>query len=289
MQNINGKTKLYGLIANPVEHTKSPLIHNGISDLLGINSVYLPFLVKDSLEEAINGAKALNIQGLNVTIPYKQDVIKYLDEIDQEAKEIGAVNTIIIKNDKLIGYNTDARGLARDCKRQGVSFDNKNVCILGAGGAANAVAILCAKSNVNKLYIVNRTMSKAETLRDMIRMYYKSLDITCLSYDDIYKIDDIDICVQTTSLGMSPYIDRSPIDNNEFFEKLEVVVDIVYNPRQTKFLKDAAKHGVMIINGLGMLYYQAVEAYEIWNDIVISDQDIEIGYLALQDNVYSCN
>ena len=160
---IDGKTRTCGLIGNPVEHTLSPMIHNTLAKLSGHNLVYVPFPVEPgSLDKAIAGAGALNLLGLNVTVPYKSEVIRSLREIDDLARNIGAVNTLVKTDDGYKGYNTDMEGLYRAMTSEGVKIAGEQIVLLGAGGAARAVAYLCAVKGADKVYMLNRTLSKAE-------------------------------------------------------------------------------------------------------------------------------
>lgn len=287
MNNINGKTKTIGLIGNPVEHTLSPFIHNMLAEKMKLNTVYVPFHVKNgNLKEAISGASALGILGTNVTVPYKVDVMPYIDELQERAKIIDAVNTIKFINGRRYGYNTDADGLLTSCKRAGISLMNKTICILGAGGAARSVAVMCAEEKAKKIIIVNRTVEKAQELKLAILNYF-NIEIQVLGYDAIKSQSEVDVCFQTTSIGMYPNSDVTPIDDENFFKGLRWAVDIIYNPSETKFLSLAKASGVSILNGLGMLYFQAVKAYEIWNDIEIPDAILEECLNQFTDYVYS--
>lgn len=269
VKNINGKTNVYSVIGYPVTHSFSPLIHNTLAKLLNDNIVYVPFEVKpDGLKEAIEGAWELGIKGLNVTIPHKQEVIKYLCAIDIFAEQIGAVNTLKYTKEGYKGYNTDVYGLSECLENRGVVLENKNVVLLGAGGAAKSAAIMSASQNVKKLYIINRTINNADNIALNIKRHY-NINIDVLSYDEINKIKYIDVCIQTTPVGMTPNINETPIQNKDFFSKVKVAIDIIFNPWQTLFLKEAEIEGCEIINGFDMLYFQAVKSYEIWHNIQI--------------------
>jgi shikimate dehydrogenase len=288
MNNVDGKTKVFGLIGNPVEHTLSPFIHNTLANKLGINMIYVPFHVeKDYIKHAFNGLKSLNIKGVNVTVPYKVEMFNLLQSIDEKAMKIGAVNVVNIDSNKnLHGFNTDADGLLKSCVRAGINIQDKPACIIGAGGAARAVSIMCAEENVSSIVIVNRTVSKAQELKQLINKYY-NIEVTVLSYDEIDKISNIYTCFQTTSVGMHPNINSSTIEDANFFRDCEWAVDLVYNPSKTKFLKLAEDKGTKILNGLGMLYYQAVAAFEIWNDIKVNDKILDECIKILENFVYN--
>jgi shikimate dehydrogenase len=289
MYNIDGKTKIYGLIANPIEHTKSPFIHNMLGSSLGINMVYVPFLVSHGrLEAALNGFKAANIKGFNITIPYKVEIMDYLDHVDERAKKIGAVNTVKIIDDRLIGYNTDADGLYRSCIQHGIAFKGKTVGIIGAGGAAKAVAIMCADEGVKKIIIVNRTISKANSIKSVIDEFY-DLEVETLTMDQISSVGPLDICFQTTPIGTYPNVNECVIKEPDFFDKIEYAIDLIYNPSETLFLKEAKKKNTCVINGSDMLYYQAVKAFELWNDIEISDEIIKQCLIKFNEHIYKRN
>lgn len=269
IKNINGKTNVYSVIGCPVSHSFSPLIHNTLAELLGDNIVYVPFEVKpDGLKKAIEGAWELGVKGLNITIPHKQEVIKYLCAIDIFAEQIEAVNTLKYTKEGYKGYNTDVYGLSECLKNRGVVLENKNVVLLGAGGAAKSAAIMSASQNVKKLYIINRTINNADNIALNIKRHY-NINIDVLSYDEINKINDIDVCIQTTPVGMTPNIQETPIQNKDFFSKIKIAIDIIFNPWQTLFLREAELSGCKIINGFDMLFFQAVKSYEIWHNIQI--------------------
>ena len=275
-KSITGKTKLIGLIGNPIEHTISPQLHNTISGMLDIKLTYVPFRVNpEDLEYAVKGLKALNFLGFNVTVPYKKDVMKYLDENTREALLMGAVNTVKNIDGTLYGYNTDAEGFSRSFKEEaGTGFRDKTVLLIGAGGAARSIAVKIAFEGAKKLYIANRTLKKAQELASLINENVKYL-ASSLSYEDkdffdiFYKSD---IIINTTSAGMYPNISESPVDLNTCrFNSNQIVYDVIYNPLKTRFLSEAEKNGCKIINGLGMLLYQGIAAYEIWTGVKLPE------------------
>lgn len=286
MNRITGQTRVLGLIGNPVSHTLSPFIHNHLAAAMNINTVYVPFFVEpEHLQSAIEGAKALHLQGLNVTVPYKLDVMSYLDRLDERAGKIDAVNTIKFKDGLTWGYNTDADGLLRSIERLGLFLEGRSVCILGAGGAARSVAVMCGEQKVKKLILVNRTKKKAFDLaEDMARLF--DMDIDVCGFEDLVEMKAVDTCFQTTSIGLHPDHEASPIEAEAFFKGLQWAVDLIYNPSETKFLQIAAAHGVRTVNGLGMLFYQAVRAYEIWNEITIPEEVAESVLASLTAHVY---
>jgi len=269
VDNINGKTSVYAVIGCPVKHSFSPVIHNTLAKVLEHNLTYNTFEVKpEGLDAAILGAYELGIQGLNVTIPHKQEVMKCLCSIDDLAMQIGAVNTLKYTDKGYKGYNTDAYGLKACLDFQGIKLIDKTVVVIGAGGAARSACIMLAAQKVKKIFIVNRTIEKGNDISENIKKYY-STDVEVLTYEGLDTIDTIDVCIQTTSVGMSPNNEESPIVSSDFFEKVSVAVDIIFNPWKTAFLEDAEKMGCTTINGFDMLYFQAIKSYEIWNDIEI--------------------
>lgn len=257
---INGNTNIVGLIGDPVEHSFSPLMHNVAFKKLGLNYVYIPFNVKkDKLEHAISGASSLSIKGLNVTIPHKINVIKYLDKLDPIAKLIGAVNTIDFN--ELKGYNTDGIGAIKAIEEI-TPIKDKNVLVIGAGGASRAISFYLASNNISSLNILNRNVNKAKSLANDIKI------ISNVNYDSVNEIDkylpDTDILIDTTPVGMSPHNQDKPIVTAEQLHEDLVVNDIVYNPIETSLLKEAKIANAKTVSGLKMLLYQGTESFKIW-------------------------
>ncbi|EHP87092.1 shikimate dehydrogenase [Methanotorris formicicus] len=262
---INAKTKLIGLLGHPVEHSFSPIMHNAAFRDKNLNYVYLAFdVLPENLRYVIDGAKAMGIVGFNVTIPHKIEIMEYLDEIDENAKLIGAVNTIKIENNKAIGYNTDGLGARMALEEEIGKVVDKSIIIYGAGGAARAVAFELAKNN--NIIIANRTIEKAKSLAEEVReklnkteeeVKYSGLDAS---------LDEIDIIINATPIGMYPNVDVEPIVKAEEMHNDMVVMDLIYNPLETVLLKEAKKVGAKTINGLGMLIYQGAIAFEIWTN-----------------------
>ena len=280
---VDGKTKILGVIGDPIEHTFSPAMHNAGLDALNLNYIYLPFHVKeDKLGECIQGAKAMGIQGLNVTIPHKTNVIKHLDDIDSVASMIGAVNTIQFNfnennessnqnNETSVttkGFNTDGYGCVRAIKEK-TSINNKKVTITGAGGAARAVAFQIASSGIDELSILNRNASKAESLANDLEsnLSEAGIDITINSYeiDNLKReLDSSDIFIDTTPIGMYPNVDDKPIASADMLHEELVVNDIVYTPMETSLIKEALKANAEVVYGYKMLLYQGIRSFEIW-------------------------
>lgn len=265
---INGSTKLICLIGQPVEHSFSPSIHNCLFEKYDINSKYICFDVdKDYLKEAVNSIKTLKIKGANVTVPHKVDVMDYLDEIDINANLIGAVNTIKNDNGKLIGYNTDGIGFVNSVIDKGYKIKDKEVMILGAGGAARSIAVEMANNNAKSIEIRNRTLDKAQSIAGCINENFKSIVKTGDTNITKKDLENIDILINTTSLGMSPNVDQIPIDETIKIDKDILVCDIVYNPKETRFLKWAKENELETLGGIDMLINQALEAFYIWTGI----------------------
>ncbi len=258
---IKGSTNIVGLIGHPVEHSFSPPMHNAAFEKLNMDYAYVAFDVNPcDLESAINGAEALNIKGFNVTIPHKIEVMKYLDEIDEIAQLIGAVNTIDFKN--LKGYNTDGIGAVKAIEEV-TSIKNKNVLIAGAGGASRAISFYIAKYGASNLKILNRNVEKAQKLANDVS---NSGLIDNVGSDSINNMDlsDVDILINTTPVGMHPNIDDVPIAQACDMHEDLVVFDAVYNPNETGLLKEAIKADAKPVYGIKMLLYQGAESFEIW-------------------------
>lgn len=264
---ISGKTKLYCIIGNPVEHSLSPVMHNAAFKELNLDFVYVAFTVrKDELKNAIAGARSLQVHGLNVTMPHKTSIMKHLDEIDPTAQFIGAINTVLNVDGKLVGYITDGVGAIKALKENGVSLEGKKLLLLGAGGAAKAIAFHAAQE-VEELKILNRTAQKAEELAEALhKKFDKKVSGNSLSSETIKKeLEDTDILVNATSVGMHPDVNQSLVDSTWLKPDL-CVMDIIYNPLETKLAKDAKSAGAKVISGIEMLVYQGAASFEIWTN-----------------------
>lgn len=274
---IDINTKILGLLGYPLGHSISPLLHNSTIKELGLNYIYLPFQVSEErLLDAIKGLKALNFRGINVTIPYKEKILPFLDSIEPQADRIGSVNTIVNENNFLIGYNTDITGLIRMIKEDG-DFDikGKNVLIIGAGGTARTAGIATLSEGAAAVYILNRTREKGEKLIEEWRKVYPEVvmeagPLESLYYKDLIK--GIDLLIDTTPVGMTPNIDVPPVMDSTYLHSNMLVVDLVYNPEKTSLLKAAEKVGADRINGLGMLLYQGIESFKLWTGYEIEPE-----------------
>ena len=249
---IDASTSLFGLIGNPVAHSLSPVIHNQAFVATECNAVYLAFCVTD-LGAALKSINALHVKGLSVTLPHKVAVLEYLDDIDNRAAKIGAVNTIVNHNGNLTGYNTDCQGAIHALQTR-TTLDGKSVAIIGAGGAARAIGFGLTKV-AEHLTILNRTRKTGEHLAADLQADYCPLD-EC-------RPKRYDILVNATPLGMHPHTDASPIDARSLSKKM-VVMDIVYNPLKTRLLKEAADKGCRTIDGLDMFVFQGAHQFELW-------------------------
>ena len=269
---INGRTKTLAVIGNPIEHTISPTIHNELAKVYNHNLVYVPFWVNEDLEGAVRGAHALHIGGLNVTIPHKTEVLKYVVEVDEFAKRIGAVNTLVPVEGGFKGYNTDIPGLYRGMLSDGVSMEGEEVVVLGAGGAARSVAMLALDKGAKHIYMLNRTLSRAEAIAAEVNALAGSEFVTAMPLTDYPELSGKKyLCIQTTSVGMYPKVDEVIIDDPVFYDMIHTGYDIVYNPYETKFMSLVKEHGGRAYNGIKMLLYQGIIAYELWNDISVSE------------------
>jgi len=264
---ISGKTRICGVIGDPIEHTMSPVMHNAAFKELGLDYIYIAFRVrKEELGKAIQGMSALNIRGLNVTIPHKVAIIPFLDELDPLAQKIGAVNTIVSDDGVLRGYNTDATGFLQALRDKGVEPEGKNIVILGAGGVSRAISFILADRGAN-LVILNRPLELdwAEELAQEISNTFKK-EVNALELDEenlATALEGADVLINATSIGMSPNIDDTLVPAKLLKSSL-VVFDVVYNPTKTRLLREAGAAGAKTIGGLDMLVWQGALAFEKW-------------------------
>ena len=260
---INAKTKVYAILGNPVYHSMSPLIHNAAFKSLSINACYTAFNVTD-LKNAVEGIRALGIGGASVTIPHKIEVLKYLDEVDDLALNIGAVNTIVNKDSKLFGTNSDGQGAHKAIQDAGISLKGKKVLVIGSGGASRAVSFtLASKEALSSLVILGRGKQGPLALCSDIK---KATGCNAIggSMDSIEEhIIDASLIINCSPVGMHPNINESPIDKKNL-ENIPAVFDIVYNPIETLFLKHAKDGGCKTIDGTKMFLNQAIIQFELW-------------------------
>lgn len=258
---VSSTTRLTGLFGHPVAHSKSPQMHNAAFAHLGLDYVYLAFdILPERIEEGVQSIRALNVRGVNVTIPHKVAVIPYLDELSDAARRIGAVNTIVHEQGRLIGHNTDGIGyLAALREETGFVPAGKSVLLLGAGGAARAVATQLALDGAAQITIAARTVERAQELLPALDGLTSS-EAVLLS--EVVPAE-YDLVVNTTPLGMHPHVDELPIDP-ELLRAGQLVSDLIYNPRETRFLREAAARGCRVSGGLGMFIHQGAEAFRLW-------------------------
>lgn len=286
MSEINGYTRTCGLIGNPVEHTLSPVIHNTLAQLTEQDLCYVPLRVneKEALKTAVEGAYALNLLGMNVTVPYKSEVIPFLKEIDPLAERIGAVNTLVRTEGGYKGYNTDMPGLYRAMGVDGVRIEGEPVLILGAGGVARAVAMMLAQKGAKEIILLNRTVEKAQRVADEVNGYAGKDLVSAMALEAYGKLPGKKyLAVQATSVGMHPHDDEAVIEDGAFYEKVHTGYDLIFNPAQTKFMKLTRQYGGKAYNGARMLLYQGVIAYELWTGQTVTDEMAEKVYAAMQN------
>lgn len=271
---INGATKVCGLLAYPVEHSVSPTIHNYLAKKLGINLCYVPLPVKDGdIQTAISGAHSMGFFGMNVSVPYKEKVFSSLPEIDELAQKIGAVNTLVSCTGGFKGYNTDMPGLMRAFDSDGIVVEGRAVVLLGAGGAARAAAYLCGEMKASTLYIVNRSLEKAEQLSLELMKEYPQMKVTALLLKDYDKIKENNLlAIQCTNIGLYPDMEKAVIEDEAFYQKVETAYDLIFNPSETKFMKLAKNQGATGYHGLKMLLYQGIIAFELWNQVSVPEK-----------------
>ncbi|GGE74786.1 shikimate dehydrogenase [Priestia taiwanensis] len=258
--------KIYGVIGYPIGHSMSPVMHNNAFSHHEIDGYYTAFQVHPrDLEDAIKGMKALQIGGFNVTTPHKVHVMDYLDEVDSIAKSIGAVNTIVHLDGKLIGYNTDGIGYVRALQEISGDLKKKRILIVGAGGACRAIFFTLASLGVKHIDIANRTVQRAADLITDCAEQQLSHALTIVEAEQ--QIDKYDIIINTTTVGMHPYTDDIPI-SLDGLRRDSIVSDIIYNPLETKLLKVAHDKGAVIQNGVGMFVYQGALAFEKWTGVM---------------------
>ena len=247
--------KKFLVIGNPIEHSLSPELHNYWIKNNGIDAIYeKQKLNENELEQIISKVKDKKINGVNVTVPFKKKVIPYLDELSFEAQSTQSVNTIYLKDNKVVGHNTDIFGFETSIKKSDYNLNNKEVLILGAGGVVSSIIFALIKMKVSKIKICNRTKEKAENLKKI----YKNLEIINWG-----EVSNFDMIINATSLGLKKEdnlnLDFSSISGNKFF------YDVIYNPGETNFLKTGRKLGSKTLNGKLMFVYQAFSAFTIWH------------------------
>lgn len=266
MLTVSGATRVVGIIGYPVRHSLSPAMQNAAFAACNLDYVYVPFAVAPgNLESGVSGLRSLGLCGFNVTIPHKTEIIRYLDVLDKSAEDAGAVNTVLIDNGRMIGYNTDGDGLVCSLAEDlDFSPSAGTIVIIGAGGAARgAVAALC-RAEAKRIIIVNRTFEKASDLKADVSLRYPDVSIESVHTDELNAkyLPDTSLIVNTTSVGMSG--DRMEFLNLAMLPKSAKVYDMVYSPLITPLIHEASGMGLMVSNGLGMLAAQGERAFSIW-------------------------
>ncbi|WP_422443924.1 shikimate dehydrogenase [Thermoanaerobacterium sp. DL9XJH110] len=266
----SANTKIVGLFGNPLGHTLSPLMQNTAFEICGIDFIYVPFQIKpEDLERAVRNMPVYNFCGANVTMPYKTEVIKYIDEIDELAKAIGAVNTLVVRDNKIIGYNTDGPGFIRSLRNErGIDPRNASFLIIGAGGAARGLAVTLAFEGAKHIFITNRTFEKAEALtRDVNNILNGVAEALPLESHELSRAaESCQVIINTTSVGMYPNTEEMPVAETILRPDL-LVCDVIYNPLKTRLLNTAEKKGCSILTGVGMLVNQGAEAFRLWTGL----------------------
>lgn len=277
MKDITAGTKKLGIIGCPVEHSFSPVMHNYISERMGADYIYAGYHVEpENIGDAVRGMRALGISGMNVTAPHKRAVMEYLDETDGRAQRLGSVNTIVNRGGVLKGYNTDSDGFYMALDKAGIAVNGKHILIIGCGGVVRPTLIRLIEAEPKTVTVINRTASKAEALAEALRCE--------TGFEIKTEIDrsSFDIVINTTSAGMEPQENVLPTDSISGVNVLELInentaaVDMIYNPPKTRFLAEAEKRGAKILNGLDMLIYQGLIAYELFTGIKLPDDMAEL-------------
>lgn len=280
--------KLLGIFGNPIQHTLSPVIHDTLSEALGLSECYIPFRVEEKeLDTCVKQAYEEGVLGLNITVPHKQAVMNSLVSVDAAAKTIGAVNTLVRTEGGFKGYNTDMPGLAKALFSEGISLKDKHVLVLGAGGAARAVVCMCVRYGAARVNLINRTYERAMAIAQDMNEFAGKTMVYAYQEADYREIPkEKYVMIQCTSVGLHEGDGLPFAFPDAFYAMAEAGVDLIYNPAKTPFLEKMERFGVPAVNGLKMLLYQGILAYELWNPVKISDTLTDKVYLALQDAVY---
>lgn len=280
IEEISGQTRLVGFYANPARHSLSPKMHNLSFSKLGIDAVYLAFEVtKEALPTQIQAIRNMQMLGVNLSMPHKVAALDYVDELSPAAKIIGAINTIVNHEGKLIGHNTDGIGFMVSLAENQIDIIGQTITIIGAGGAATAMITQAALDGVKQIYVLNRPSAHFKTYQEKIQaiMQATNCPIELISLEDqalVYQaVNKSQLLVNATSVGMYPNVDELPIDKEVLRSDLPVY-DAIYHPQETKLLKAAAAKGTLTINGLGMLLHQGAAAFKLW-----TNQEMPVDYV----------
>lgn len=270
--NITGHTRLLALFGSPVEHSGSPAMYNYSFARLGIDYVYVAIDVgREGLKEAVSAARLYNMRGFNLTMPCKNDIIYYIDELSPAARLIGAVNTVVNEDGRLIGYNTDGVGFVKNLEAHKIIIKNKKFVVAGAGGAATAIVVQLVLDGAGEICIFNKKSSSFYGMLETIERIKKEVPDAAISIYDILDvarftnaIKQADIFVNATLVGMKPLDNESVVKDISAFHNGLVVADVVYNPIETKLLREAGEAGCTCIDGKGMLLWQGVYAFKLY-------------------------
>ena len=270
--NITGHTRLLALFGSPVEHSGSPAMYNYSFARLGIDYVYVAIDVdREGLKEAVSAARLYNMRGFNLTMPCKNDIISYIDELSPAARLIGAVNTVVNENGRLIGYNTDGVGFIKNLEAHKITIKNKKFVVAGAGGAATAIIVQLALDGAVEISIFNKKSVSFNRMLETIERIKKEVPNIVINIYDILDeakftsaIKKTDIFVNATVVGMKPLDNETVVKDISAFHKKLVVADVVYNPIETKLLREAGEAGCTCIDGKGMLLWQGVYAFKLY-------------------------
>ena len=285
---ITGHTRLTALLGSPVAHSISPLMHNEAFQLLDLDYTYLCFEVnEETLPAAVDGLKACGIRGFNLTMPNKNKIVELLDELSPAARLIGAVNTVVNDDGHLTGYNTDGVGYMQAVKDAGYDITGKTITIMGAGGAATAICAQAALDGVEKIHIFaretsrfwDRTQKLAENInstRPCKAVLHENKDTAALAQ----AISESALLLNATSVGMAPNTEGTIIEDTSLYHPDLIVSDVIYNPRETRFLKEAREAGCRTFNGMYMLLYQGAEAFRLWTGKEMPVKEIKAKFFA---------
>ena len=285
---ITGHTRLTALLGSPVAHSISPLMHNEAFQLLDLDYTYLCFEVnEETLPAAVDGLKACGIRGFNLTMPNKNKIVELLDELSPAARLIGAVNTVVNDDGHLIGYNTDGVGYMQAVKDAGYDITGKTITIMGAGGAATAICAQAALDGVEKIHIFaretsrfwDRTQKLAENINSPLpckAVLHENKDTAALAQ----AISESALLLNATSVGMAPNTEGTIIEDTSLYHPDLIVSDVIYNPRETRFLKEAREAGCRTFNGMYMLLYQGAEAFRLWTGKEMPVKEIKANFFA---------
>lgn len=283
---LSVNTKIYAVIGDPIAQSLSPQLHNGLFKANGVDALYLPIEVKtEDLEKLVQGFRLMNFGGFNITKPHKMEIMKYLDGLDPLAEKIGAVNTVVYRDGKMMGYNTDGFGFIKSVEKKlgNTPKEELTILILGCGGAVKSVAMALADWGIKKVIIANRTVEKAWELANQINESWpgKAMAISMAAADLEKALKEATVVVNGTSLGMADTIDKTPLSKDLLKKKL-LVYDMIYSPSVTRLLNDAKDIGAETENGLEMLLYQGLLAFELWTGIF---PDPKIGKNLLEEGL----